>query len=378
MKKLCFSMSVILCLALMFTSIAAYADDGVLTLEAAKELALKNDVQYNSQERYIAQAKEDYDEVYADNTKSTTSKGSVADKSASDISQDIAIENAALNVTKAIFNKDDLRRSSDYEVTEAFYGVIKGEYSLRNAEAEMGLKKSALETAQVKYELGFTSKDSVSQAKLAYESSQAVYNNAISELQNSMSKLSISIGKDMDVSKDKLDKTLIVPDIKSLDINKIKEDNLKNNWSYYSLKEQYKLAQSKLLLIQDKYDYYYEKLKSNSTIREDFDDMVYEAQRDFDDAKYNQDKKLNDLDANLNTQYNDIKNLYENYENQKKEFEDAKLAIEESKVKYQMGLLSKSVIDSSTANLSKLENKLNTTIMSLNTQYMNMTQYSID
>jgi outer membrane protein TolC len=378
MKKLCFSMSVILCLALMFTSIAAYADDGVLTLEAAKELALKNDVQYNSQERYIAQAKEDYDEVYADNTKSTTSKGSVADKSASDISQDIAIENAALNVTKAIFNKDDLRRSSDYEVTEAFYGVIKGEYSLRNAEAEMGLKKSALETAQVKYELGFTSKDSVSQAKLAYESSQAVYNNAISELQNSMSKLSISIGKDMDVSKDKLDKTLIVPDIKSLDINKIKEDNLKNNWSYYSLKEQYKLAQSKLLLTQDKYDYYYEKLKSNSTIREDFDDMVYEAQRDFDDAKYNQDKKLNDLDANLNTQYNDIKNLYENYENQKKEFEDAKLAIEESKVKYQMGLLSKSVIDSSTANLSKLENKLNTTIMSLNTQYMNMTQYSID
>ncbi len=379
MKKLCLIISIILCVVLLFNSIAAFADtedDVILTLEEAKALALKNDIQFNSQERYIQQAKENYDEVYDNNTKSVSSKGDIAAKAAAEVSQDAAIENAAFSVNKAILNGDDLKRTSDFDVTEAFYGVIKAKYSLENAEAEMKLKKNGLETARIKYGLSIITKESFSQTEIAYAASQTAYNSAFSELQNSMSQLNKSIGKDLDELNYQLDMTLSVPDIKSLDLNKIKEDNLKNNSSYYSLKEQYKLAEHKLLLTQELYEYYYEKFKSNSTVRDKFEDMLYEAQRNFDDAEYNYNEKLYDLDTTLSNQFTSINNLYESYMNQKEEFEAARLAAEENKIKYQMGLLSKSALDSSEANLNKLENQLNTTIMNLNTQYLNITQYS--
>jgi hypothetical protein len=193
-----------------------------------------------------------------------------------------------------------------------------------------------------------------------------------------MSKLSKSIGIDLDVSKGQLDMTLSFTEDMSLDLNKIKQDNLENNSSYNSAKEQHKLAKYKLLLTEEKYDYYYDKFKRNSTIQEDFDDMLYDAQKDFDNVEYSYKEKLYDLEETLKSQYSSIKDLYESYENQKEELEDEKLAIEENRIKYQMGLISNTSLDSSITNLSKLENKLNTTIMNLKTQHLNLIQYSMD
>ncbi len=382
MKKLCLIISVTLCAALLFNSIAAFADtgdDGILTLEEAMALALKNDVQYNMQDSYIEKAKENYDEVLNDNSKNVNGRSiSISAKASSEISQEVAIENAASGVRKAIFNRDDYKRNSDYDVITTFYGVIKARYSLTDAEADLELKKNALEAVKIKYSLGLITMEAFSQADVAYLSSQTAYNNASSELQISTSKLSNSIGKDIAESKAVLDMTLSLPDIKSLDLSKIKTDNLKNNSSYYTAEEQYKQAKYKLQLTQEQYDYYYDKFKSNSTLRKDFDDMLYEAQRDFDDTKYTYSEKLYDMDFALENQFTSINDLYESYISLKEEFEDSKLTYEVNKTKYQMGLISKSALKSSTVNLIKLENQLNTTIMNLNTQYVNITQYSID
>ncbi|MHB1391828.1 MAG: hypothetical protein ACYCYE_01920 [Clostridia bacterium] len=91
MKKLRLIISIILCVVLLFSSIAAFADtedDGILALEEAKALALKNDVQFNLQQSYIQQASENYDEVYENNTKTdNTNYNSLADRASATISR---------------------------------------------------------------------------------------------------------------------------------------------------------------------------------------------------------------------------------------------------------------------------------------------------
>lgn len=383
MKRLNFVLSLLLSVTLLVSSVQVFAaagDDNVLTLDEAKALALKNDVQFNLQQSYIQQASENYEEVYENNTKTDrTNYKNLADRASAAISREVATENAASSVRKAVFSRNDLKRASDYSVTNAYYGVINAKYSLADAEAEMQLKKRDLEAAKLKYSLSLINKSALAQADSAYATSQTAYNKAFSELQNSMAELSKNIGENLDVFNDQLDMTLSLPDIKSLDLNKIKEDYMKNNSGFYSAKEQYDLAEYKLQLTEEQYDYYYKRLPNRtSSIVEQFDDMLSKAKRDFDDAKYSFSEKEKDLDVTLISQYTSINSLYETYEKQKKEIEDEKHTTEGNKIKYQMGIISKSALDNSIANLSKLENQLNSTIINLNLQYLNMTQYSVE
>lgn len=382
MKRQSLILSVILCMTLLFNSISVFAedDDKILTLEEAKELAIKNDVQFNLQQSYIKKSSESYEEVYENYTKTDKNNyKNIADRAAAEVSRKVSIENAASNVRKAIFNRNDLKRASDYNVTDAFYGVIKAKYAVMDAEADMKLKKNDLETARIKYSLQIVTKNSLSQAETAYISSQTAYNKAFSELQNSMSKLSNSIGKNLDVFNDRLDMVLILPEIKSLDLNKIKEDYMKNNSSFYSAKEQYDLAEYKLQLTEEKYDYYYKRLPNRTTaIMDQLNDMLYEAQRGFDDTKYSFSEKEKDLDLTLSSQYISINNSYESYENLLKDLEDAKQAVEENRIKYQMKLITKAALDSNEASLKKLENQIQTSIANLIVQYANMTQYDLE
>lgn len=382
MRKKCFIISAILCMVLSFSNIAVFADedDGILTLEEAKALALENDVQFNLQQSYIQQASESYEKVYENNSGTDKSNyKSIADRAEAEISRKISVENAASGVRKAVFNRNDLKRASDLSVTNAFYGVIKAKYGLMDAESSMELKKKELDTAKLKYGLSIITKSSLSQAETEYTSAQEAYNTAFSELQNSFSQLSKNIGEHLDVFNDKIDMSLTVPDIKSLDLNKIKEDYMKNNSSFYSAKEQYDLAEYKLQLTEEKYDYYYKRLPNRTTaIMEQLDDMLYEARGNFEDAKYSYGEKEAELDVTLNSQYISINNLYRTYEAQMKEIEDTKLEIEQNRIKYQLGLYTRTAMDGSEVNLKKLQNMLNVTIINLNTQYMNMIQYSLE
>lgn len=252
-------------------------------------------------------------------------------------------------------------------------------YIQKASESYEDVYENNTKTARIKYSLGTITKNALSQAETAYTSSQTSYNNAFSELQNSMSKLSNNIGKNLDVFNDELDMALSVPDIKSLDLNRIKEDYMKNNSSFYSAKEDYDLAEYKLQLAEDKYDYYYDKLPNKtSTIMEQFNDMLYEAQRDFDDAKYSYSEKEKDLDLTLSSQYISINKSYESYESLLKELEDTKETVELNRIKYQMKLITKTALTSSEAELSKLESKIQTAIADLIVEYANMTQYDLE
>jgi hypothetical protein len=53
-----------------------------------------------------------------------------------------------------------------------------------------------------------------------------------------------------------------------------------------------------------------------------------------------------------------------------------KLTVKENKIKYTMGIITKAALDSSIANLEKLERQMVSTIIKLNKQYMSLVQYS--
>lgn len=380
MKKLCFVSSLIICVLLLSGSIAISADaldDGLLTLEEAKALALKNDINYRYQDKYIQDAKDNYKKLSEDTSINSRRGSNIAQKESARISSKIQLENAYSNIRKAVLTKADLKRSSDNDTVNSFYGVIEAENSLANALTDLELKRQELKKAEFKYKLNIISKNSLTQAEESYRNSEAAYNKAAMELESCILKLGKSIGQELDMSRVKLDTTLSIPDIKSIDLEKIKEDNLENNLSYFSAREQYKLAEYELALTEEKYEDYYDELKKGSSnVREEFENMLFNAQKKFEDAEYSYNEKLKDLEESLKEQYKSLEDLYESYMEQKEDINDMKLTVKENKIKYTMGIITKAALDSSIANLEKLERQMVSTIIKLNKQYMSLVQYS--
>jgi|GEM_PF-665814 len=383
MKKLCLILSAIICLTAAIgcfpASAAATDDDKTLTLEEAKALALENDVQFNLQQGYIQNASENYEEVYDNNSGSDKSNYSnVAERAKAEVSRKMSIENAASSVRKAVFARNDLKRESDYTVTVAYYGAVNALLDQENSDLEKALTLKKLDTAKIKYSLQLIKKSELSDAEKAYDTAVKECDNAFKEVQKSFVELSNSIGKNLDVFNDKLDMSVTIPDINALDMNKIKEDYMKNNSSFYSAKESYDLAEYQLQLTEDKFDYYYKRLPNRTTAIEDkLEDMLEDAQREFDDAKYSYVQKENDLDATLNNQYISINKSYDSYKELLEDLEDEKQTLETDKVKYRMGLATKTDLESDEAALAKLENQIQAAIADLTVEYVNMTQYSL-
>lgn len=383
MKRLYLALPLVFCIALILCSVTVFADleaDGVLTLEEAKDLALKNNVQYRLQDSYIQEAIEDYEEACDDSSSTATGKKrTAADKAAAYIAQKMSVENAASKVRAAIHKKEDMKRTSDYEVTSRYYAMVKAEYSLKNMETELGLSGIDTETAKIKYVMGFIKRSEYSQLESAYASSKASYNKALYDYENSLLELEKSLGTELDLSGLKLDKTFRIPDIGKLDMNKIKEGYLKNNPACFSAKEQYDMAEYKLLLTEEKYeDYMEQNSRRSSDVEEQYDNMVYDARKSFDDAEYKYNENLDDIDITLDDKYKNLMDLYESYGNQKEEVKTQKAIAEENKVKYQMGLIKRADLDSSTSKLDKMERQLDMDIMDLNLKYLDLTQYCIE
>ncbi len=378
MKKLCLVLSATLCAAAVFGSFAAFADTAgykLLTLEEARALALKNNVQYRSQDSYINEAQEEYDELNEDSS-GATGKGTAAEKSSAQISYRVQLENAAYSVHKAVLSKEDLKRTSDYEVTDYFYTVIEAQNSVTDSERDMEQKKKSLDIAQFKYELDLITRSSLNQAQEELASSKAAYNKAVLELEKCVLQLGNSIGQELDLSTTRLDTSISIPDISGITLDEIKEDNLKNNLTYLNSAEQYKLAKYELELVQEKFDYYVV-YKGNlaDSVEERFDDMLYNADKAFDDAEYSYNEKLEELEDSVKDQYDSLTDLYLTYEDEKEELEDAKLEVSDNRIKLQLGLITGQELESSLAELGKLENRLYSTKANIVRQYMKITQY---
>lgn len=383
MKRMCKALALTLCTIMLLSTLTVAADSGddnILTLEEAKQIALDNDVQFNLQQSYIKQKSADYDDVYDVYSRGPSDNySSVAERAELEVKYMMTIENAASAIRKEIFTRNDLKRKSNYEVTTAYYDVIKANYTLEDKKRAMDLAKKDVDIAKIQQEQGMITSSTLSQIQNAYASSQADYNKAFAELQNCMAALSKTIGKNLDVFNDKIDMTLAIPDIASLDLNKIKEDYMKQSSDFYALSEALDMAEYQLQLTEDKYDYYEKRLPHRNTKIEDaLDDMMDKANRDYDSAKYQYSEAEKGLDVTLNNLYTGINTLQETVATLQKNLEDTKTTVEQNKLRYELGLIAKIDMEKSEAALKDLESTLNSTMIGLNTQYLALTQYSYE
>lgn len=382
MKRLCKALALTLCAVMLLSTLTVLADTGgktILTLEEAKKLALEDDTQYKLQQSYINQKSDDFEDVY--DMYKNGPRGSFKNagaKAEGEVSAELAIENAAFAYRKEIFKKYDLKRASDYEVTTAYYSVMKAKYSLEDANRAMELARKDLEIGKLQFTLGLITKTTLSQVENAYKSSQTTYNSAISDYENAMSTLGKSIGQTLDVSLYDIDMTISIPDITTLDLDKIKEDYMAKNESYYLLTEQLKLAKYKKTIAEEKYDDYTDEVtrSPNSDAMKAFDNLIYETARDYNDAQYQYDENIKNLDLTLKSQHTGIITTMESIENVKKSVENAKTTFSQNKAKYDLGLISRNEYEKSESSLKDSQNKLSTAIVNLNSQYLALTQYS--
>lgn len=381
MKKRHTSLAILLCAVMLFSGITVFADvndDKVLTLEEAKQIALENDTQYKQQQSYIKQAGDNYEDVYdANSGKDKTSYKNLALKAEASVSRQVAIEKAAFAVEQAIFKKDNLQRTSDYNVTAAYYGVVTDKFALDDALIEMDLKKSDYEVAQIKLEQGLVTKNTVTQAENSYKSAQTAYNKAFTDMQNSMQDLGNEIGETLDVFNVEIDTSINMADINNIDLNRVKSDYLAYSENLFNLRGQLDLMDTQLDLSEEQYDYYYDKAKHMSDeVESGLSEMLSNANRDYDDAKYSLEEAEKELDSTLSSLYSGINNLYESIDDLNKTIESTKVTIEDSRLKFELGLISRLELNENEASLKTLENKLKTTIVSINTQYNTLTRYS--
>jgi outer membrane protein TolC len=82
------------------------------------------------------------------------------------------------------------------------------------------------------------------------------------------------------------------------------------------------------------------------------------------------------LDISINSQYNGIISLKDTIENLKESIENTKTTVKHDQLRYDLELIAEIELIKSESALKDLENTLNTTIVSLNSQYLTLTQYS--
>ncbi|HOE56942.1 MAG TPA: TolC family protein, partial [Bacillota bacterium] len=184
------------------------------------------------------------------------------------------------------------------------------------------------------------------------------------------------IKRDLDFYNDKMDMNIILPNINDLDLDAIKKDNIINNPGFFTAKEQYDVAEYKLELTEEKYDHYRGLPNRASEIMEKFEDILYEAQWNFDEIKYNYDEKEKELVISLNNQFSSINSMQESYKSQKKKIEEGESSLQKDKIKFQMGLITNSVLEQNQSSLENLKNQLNIININMNIQYTSITQYS--
>lgn len=379
MRKLSLILTFVLCICVAFGSFSASADTiagNVLTLEKAKEIALKNDIQYNLQDTYLKDALVDYEDARDDSSASTSAKSDLAAKSSAQVSDKAEILNLYNAYEKAILEKRDIQRASDYEVTDYYYQLIESKNSLAEAKTTMELSKKNLDTAKVKFDLGLITKSSLGQSEQDYASSKTTFNNTTNAYEEAIAKLEASIGQELDTTSLKLDEAITLPSIATLTVDDTYKDYLNNNLTYYSSTKSYELLKYKLDLLQEKYDDYKSDRKLSSDEEENFDDLIYEARKNYDDAKTDYRDTIEDLDQSIRVKYDSLASLYSTYEDEAAELADAVKTAADNKVKLELGLITSLEYKNSIIDQLKAEHAVFSTKADIIRTYTELTQYS--
>lgn len=175
------------------------ADEGILTLQQAKELALKNSNEIKEQKLNVDKAdkaKRDADAAY---TRIVANYFTEA--------QEATVTNAregyraALNAytdSKTQFQNKKL--SLEYDVESLYFSILNTERDLTIMGYDLRLKADLAKIERLKLELGMSTENKVSEAEIALDSLHSSYNGKNTGLQNSKATMNKYIGREPNVT----------------------------------------------------------------------------------------------------------------------------------------------------------------------------------
>lgn len=347
-----------------------------LTLEEAQARALANNVQYNNQDGYISDALDEYEDTEeANDEASERSSRGFLEYFTKPITLDSSLQTAANKVKLSRFEKENIRRISNYNVKKSFINIEKAKYNLEDAKNNTIVKKMDYEAAKLKHELGHLTANNLKELELAYKNAAIAEDAALKKLQEEVQTLNRYIGREITNYNIQTVITLGTIDISAIDLDKIREDYIRNNKDLYHLSLNADLAKKVYDKTKERYDEFVTRKRVENS-REQMEDAYDDATRDYDNARTAFEDATKDLDIQLNSTYNSLKTTMANISNLFKDIEVAKVKAANNRTMYELGLISKNDFDKSDIELKTLQNKLNSSIADLNLLYSSLTMYS--
>lgn len=346
-----------------------------LTLEEAQKMALDNNVQYDLQDSYISDALDNYYNTQDTNDKlSQRPSTNFMDYFNRTITPEISVDSAANSVKAARFKKEDLKRASDYNVKAAFLNIKKAQYELDSKKNDSEIKSKELESAKVKYDLGQITKDELTTYEKAYSDSVQAQLAALEDLHSKYQTLNKYIGRPITNYDIEIVYNPSKVDISSIDLDSIREANIKNNQTYYDLEQKVTLAKRKYDLTKERYDHFEELGVQNS--KQDMLDAYSDAERDYTNAQKAFEDATKSLDIGLNSTYTALKNTSDAVDRLERDIKDATDSLAKLKLQYDLGMVSRNTYEEKEISLKTMQNSLSSLISDMELQYSNLMLYS--
>lgn len=348
-----------------------------ITLDEAQKIALENNIKYRLQDSYISDALDNYYDTQDANDKMSglPSSGMMSYFNKT-ITPEISLDSAVNSVKLSRFEKEDIKRLSDYNVKIAFLNIKKAQLELENKKNDTGSKLKDFETAKLKLDLGLITKNALKQFEKAYNDSIKDQQNTYEELKNKYQTLNRYLGRAIDDYNIEIIYDLNKLTIDDISLDQIREANIKNNKIYYSLEQSVTLAKRKYDLTKERYEHF-EKLGVQNS-RQDMLDAYSDAERDYDNARKSFEDATKDLDISLSSTYNALKNTADAADRLERDINDFKDELSTLKIKYDLRLIAKNDYDNQIIALATMQNSLNSLLADVEMQYAGLMLYVDD
>lgn len=348
-----------------------------ITLDEAQKIALENNIKYQLQDSYISDALDNYYDTQDANDKMSglPSSGMMGYFNKT-ITPEISLDSAVNSVKLSRFEKEDIKRLSDYNVKIAFLNIKKAHLELENKKNDTGSKLKDFETAKLKLDLGLITKNALKQFEKAYNDSIKDQQNTYEELKNKYQTLNRYLGRAIDDYNIEIIYDLNKLTIDDISLDQIREANIKNNKIYYSLEQSVTLAKRKYDLTKERYEHF-EKLGVQNS-RQDMLDAYSDAERDYDNARKSFEDATKDLDISLSSTYNVLKNTADAADRLERDINDFKDELSTLKIKYDLRLIAKNDYDNQIIALTTMQNSLNSLLADVEMQYAGLMLYVDD
>lgn len=345
-----------------------------MTLEEAQKIALQNNIKYQLQDSYISDALQNYYDTQDANDKmSSRPTSGMMNYFNRTITPEISSDSAANSVKLSRFEKEDIKRTSDYNVKVAFLNIKKAQMELENKKNDTSSKLKDFETAKLRADLGYITKDALKQFEKAYNDSIADQQVTYEDLKNKYQTLNRYLGRAVDDYNIEIVYDLNKISIDNISLDQIRETNIKNNKSFYSAEQSVALAKRKYDLTKERYEHF-EKLGVQNS-RQSMLDAYSDAERDYENAKKSFEDATKDLDISLNSTYNSLTNTVDAADRLERDINDFKDELSKLKIKYDLGLVAKNDYDKQLTALETMQNSFNSLLANVDIQYSSLMLY---